>query len=268
MIDLGRHSVLGVQIHAVDYETAVARILDAARDQRPCATSALAVHGVMTGARDPMHLYRLNQLDLVVPDGQPVRWALRWLHGIRLPDRVYGPTLTLKVCEAAAAQNIPVYFYGSRAEVLVKLILNLQGRFPGLRIAGAEPSKFRTLTAEEVIQTAERIRQSGARIVFAGLGCPRQEVWAYEMRGLLGMPILAVGAAFDFHADLLPQAPSWMQRAGLEWLFRLSCEPKRLWKRYLFLNPLYVFGVLRQKILATDPGHGVVPSDPEPCRYG
>lgn len=268
MIDLGRHSVLGVKIHAVDYETAVAWILDAARDQRPCATSALAVHGVMTGARDPMHLYRLNHLDLVVPDGQPVRWALRWLHGVRLPDRVYGPTLTLKVCESAAAQNIRVYFYGSRAEVLEKLISNLQGRFPGLRIAGAEPSKFRILTAEEVTQTAERIRQSGARIVFAGLGCPRQEVWAYEMRGLLGMPILAVGAAFDFHAGLLPQAPSWMQRAGLEWLFRLSCEPKRLWKRYLFLNPLYMFGVLRQKILTSVPSQGVAPSDPEPCRYG
>ena len=245
MIERGKHAILGVNVHAVDYEAAVARILRAACEERPCAVSALASHGVMTGYLDPTHRRRLNGLDLVVPDGQPVRWALRWCHGIALPDRVYGPTLTLKVAEAAAAMNVPVYFYGSTDVILDGLIPNLKRWFPTLPIAGYEPSRFRKITPEEKQQVVERIKQSGARIVFVGLGCPRQEVWAYEYREALGMPILAVGAAFPFHAGLLPQAPPWMQRTGLEWLFRLIQEPRRLWRRTL-LYPRYLLRVLLQ----------------------
>jgi exopolysaccharide biosynthesis WecB/TagA/CpsF family protein len=248
MIDSGVHSVLGVGIHAVDYEAAVEKICDAARKGTPCATSALAVHGVMTGYQNPEHLYRLNHLDLVVPDGQPVRWALRWLHGIQLPDRVYGPNLTLKVCARAAEEKLPVYFYGSTEAVLNPLCENMQEKFPDLRIAGFEPSKFRQLNEEEMESTIHRIRTSGCKLVFVGLGCPRQEVWAYENRDRLLMPILAVGAAFDFHAGTLSQAPCWMQNAGLEWLYRLCKEPRRLYKRYLRLNPAYLWGLLCQKL--------------------
>jgi len=250
MIDRGKHPILGVNVHAVDYEAAIARILRAACERRPCAVSALASHGVMTGYLDPTHRRRLNGLDLVVPDGQPVRWALRWCHGIPLPDRVYGPMLTLKVAEATAAMNLPVYFYGSTEAILQRLISNLKRRFPSLPIAGYEPSRFRKITSAEKQQVVERIKQSGARLVFVGLGCPRQEVWAYEYREALGMPILAVGAAFPFHAGLLPQAPSWMQRTGLEWLFRLIQEPQRLWRRTL-LYPHYLFKVLMQAGPAT-----------------
>ena len=243
MINQGKHSILGVNVHAVDYEYATARIVEAARRGQPCAVSALAVHGVMTGFQDRAHRRRLNGIDLVVPDGQPVRWALRWIHGVTLRERVYGPTLVLEVLGAAARNRLPVYLYGSTSETLHRLVENLRRAFPDLLIAGAEPSKFRRIAPAEKADVVARIKGSGARIVIAGLGCPRQEVWAYEYRELLSMPILAVGAAFDFHAGTLPQAPSWMQRRGLEWLYRLSREPRRLWRRYFLLNPSFLVGV-------------------------
>ncbi len=268
MINEGVHPVLGVNVHAVDYEEAVRRIVAAAQAGQPLAVSALAVHGVMTGYLDPIHRRRLNGLDLVVPDGQPVRWALRWLHGVKLRDRVYGPNLTLETIAAAAEAHLPIYFYGSTPETLERLTANLRRRFPGLVIAGAEPSKFRRTTAEEKEEIAARIRASGAKIVLVGLGCPRQEVWAYEYREALSMPLLAVGAAFDFHAGTLAQAPRWMQDRGLEWFYRLTREPKRLWRRYLILNPHYLTAVglqaLALRIPPTLPPTGSEPAE----RYG
>jgi exopolysaccharide biosynthesis WecB/TagA/CpsF family protein len=240
MIDRGRHNVLGVEISAVDLETATDLILAAARDRRPLGVSALAVHGVMTGVLDAEQRHRLNHLDLVVPDGQPVRWALNLLHRCRLPERVYGPDLMLAVCGGAAAEGLPVFFYGSRERVLADLAAGLVRRFPELRIAGSRPSTFKPLPAGERRRIAGEIAASGAAITFVGLGCPRQEVWVYEQRPMLSMPLLAVGAAFDFHAGRLPQAPPAMQRAGLEWLYRLTREPVRLWRRYLLLNPAYL----------------------------
>lgn len=246
MIDSGRKKILGIGINAVDYETAVEKIIAAAKEKRPFAVSALAVHGVMTGATDRTHRYRLNKLDLVVPDGQPVRWALNYLYKTGLPDRVYGPTLTLKVCERAAEEGLSIYLYGSQPEVLKKFGENLCKKFPKLKIAGSEPSKFRQLTEEEQIETAERVKASGASIVLVGLGCPRQEIFAFENRNLIPMPLMAVGAAFDFHAGTLPQAPEFLQKRGLEWFYRLVQEPKRLWKRYATTNPLYIWMILLQ----------------------
>lgn len=240
MIDRGKHNLLGIFLNAIDYDAAVQRIVDAARERRGAAISALAVHGVMTGVLDPEHRYRLNRFDMLVPDGQPVRWALNLIHGTKLSDRVYGPNLTLRVCERAAEEDLPVFFYGSTQSVLDRMRGNLLKRFPKLKIAGMEPSQFRRLAAEEAVGLAGRVRESGAAIVFAGLGCPRQETWAYEFRDLLGMPILAVGAAFPFVAGELRQAPSGLQKNGLEWLFRLCMEPRRLWRRYALLNPAYV----------------------------
>lgn len=246
MIDLGKKNVLGVMIDAVDYEAAVARIIEAAKERRPYAVSALAVHGVMTGVDDDEHRYRLNHLDLVTPDGQPVRWAINLLHGTNLRDRVYGPTLTLMVCRIAAEKGLPVFFYGSRPEVLDRLTQDLRHRYPTLRIVGSEPSKFRTTTAAEKVEIAARIRDSGAQITFVGLGCPRQEIFAYEYRDDLAMPVVAVGAAFDYHAGLLAEAPGWMQRNGLQWLYRLGQDPRRLWRRYLLLNPRYTIRIVAQ----------------------
>ena len=248
MINKGKHSILGININAVDYEFAVDKITTAARNKQAFSVSALAVHGVMTGFLDRIHARRLNGLDLVVPDGQPVRWALSWLHGQKLGDRVYGPTLTLKVAESLSQEGLSIYLYGSKKETLEKFAYNLGQKYPGLKIAGMEASKFRRLTEAERLELVQRIKDSGANIVFLGLGCPRQETWAYEYRDLLNIPILAVGAAFDFHAGTLPQAPKWMQDAGLEWFFRLTQEPKRLWQRYAVLNPLYVWHIFQQYI--------------------
>ncbi len=266
MLDGGRHRLLGVDVDAVDYEAAVSRIVDAAIEGRHLGVSALAVHGVMTGHDDEEQRFRLNALDLVVPDGQPVRWALNALHGTGLRDRVYGPTLTLEVCRAAAAADLPIYLYGSQPQVLQALLANLQRLHPGLRVVGSRPSLFRVATAQEQQDIAAQIRASGAAICLVGLGCPRQEVFVYEHRDLLPMPVLAVGAAFDFHAGMLDQAPGWMQDRGLEWLYRLIKEPRRLWHRYLILNPRYVLGVARQRLgkggydaSGTEPG--------QPIRY-
>ena len=196
MHNAGKRNVIGILIDAVDYEAAVEFVVRAVREKRGAAISALAVHGLMTGVLDGDQKFRLNHFDLLAPDGQPVRWALNLLHDADLPDRVYGPNLTMKVCARAAADGIPVYFYGSTSEVLASLRQTLEKQFPGLLVAGMEPSKFRRLTPEEKVELANRIRMSGASITFVGLGCPRQEVFAFEFREVLGMPILAVGAAF------------------------------------------------------------------------
>jgi len=244
----GKRSVLGVLIDAVDYDAALDFVFTAVKERRGAAVSAIAVHGVMTGVLDPEQKFRLNHFDLLVPDGQPVRWVLNGLHRAKLANRVYGPTLTLRICELAVSQRVPLYFYGSTPSVLRGLCTSLIARFPGLKIAGAEPSRFRSLTPGERRDIIARIRSSGAGITLVGLGCPRQEMFAYELRDQLSMPVIAIGAAFPFIAGLIPQAPEWMQNHGLEWLFRLISEPRRLWKRYLFLNPLYVFLICLQSL--------------------
>jgi len=246
MIRRGKRDLLGVMVDAVDYESAVDQIVRAAKAQQGFAATALAVHGVMTGVLDAEQRFRLNELDLVVPDGQPVRWALNLLHSTHLTERVYGPALMLALCEKCAADGIPIYLYGSNESVLAKLGERLERLFPTLTIAGTQPSRFRRITPDEKTEIVNGIRGSGARLVFAGLGCPRQEVWAYEFRDALSMPVVAVGAAFDFHAGTVPQAPLALQNAGLEWMYRLIREPRRLWRRYAILNPLYVAMVAAQ----------------------
>ena len=198
MRDARKRNVLGIMMDAVDYQTALNFIFEAAREKRGAAISALAVHGLMTGAMDREQKFRLNHFDLLLPDGQPVRWALNRLHNAQLGDRVYGPKLTGKVCELAANEGVPVYFYGSTPEILAALRPNLEAKYPQLKIAGMEPSKFRRMTSEEKMELAARIRNSGAAITFVGLGCPRQEIFTFEFRDVLRMPILAVGAAFPF----------------------------------------------------------------------
>ncbi len=247
MIDQGKVDVLGIGIDALDYEAAVQRIVSAAIDGRAYGVSALAVHGVMTGVDDPQHAARLNALHLVTPDGQPVRWAMNLLHHTRLRDRVYGPKLTLLVCQAAATHGLPVYFYGSSVATLARLRDRLPIVAPGIQIAGMSPSKFGTASPDELDVIAEQIRSSGALICMVGLGCPRQEVFVYENMHRLSMPALAVGAAFDYHAGLQTEPPAWMQRWGLQWLYRLGQDPKRLWRRYIILNPRYVWRVANQR---------------------
>ena len=254
-------NVLGVGVSMTDYRRTVDAIVAAAARQRPLGVTALAVHGVMCGALDAAQRWRLNHFDIVTPDGQPVRWALNLLHGAKLSERVYGPDLMLRICASAAENGLPVYFYGSKREVLDKLTNRLQAIYPKLQVAGARPSLFRRSTDEERLPIIDSIRQSGARIVFVGLGCPRQEVWVHENVSALGMPAIAIGAAFDFHAGLLPQAPPALQKRGLEWAYRLVQEPRRLWRRYLLLNPLFIMMFLLQWSGARKfPGMGTAPA--------
>ncbi|WP_345630215.1 WecB/TagA/CpsF family glycosyltransferase [Rugosimonospora acidiphila] len=257
-MDEGKRSVLGVLVDAVDYDAAVAKVLHAARARQPLGLTALAVHGVMTGVHDPLHNARLNSMDVVVPDGQPVRWALNLLYGTRLRDWVSGPELVLRVLRRMADQGLPVYLYGTTPEILDRLVVSLSRQFPRLRIAGAEPSKFRTSLPGEELALAARIQDSGARLVLVGLGCPRQETFVYGMRQHLSLPLMAVGAAFDFHAGRLRPAPGWMQHSGLAWLWRLGQEPRRLWRRYLITNVDYLIRLLAQA------AHLRQPVPPEP----
>ncbi len=239
MICNGKKNILGILVDAVDYEAAVEQIIHAAKGHRPFAVATAPVHNLMEGVLNHEHKFRLNHFDLVTPDGQPVRWALNILHGAELADRVCGPKLTMRLLKRAEKENLGVYFYGNTPEVLSALRRNLESEFPCLRISGTAPSKFRRLSRQEQGRVAHRISESGASLVFVGLGCPRQDVWAYEYRELLSLPIVAVGGVFGILAGKVPQAPEWMQARGLEWLFRLWSEPRRLWRRYLFLNPIY-----------------------------
>ncbi|MCC9604079.1 WecB/TagA/CpsF family glycosyltransferase [Stieleria sp. JC731] len=262
MLDLGKRNVLGIGVNAIDYDAAVDKVLSAASDRHPMTVTALAVHGVMTGVTDREHLYRLNQFDLVCPDGQPVRWALNLLHQCDLPDRVYGPNLTLELCRAAAEKGVSIYLFGATEAMLERFSKKLCERFPKLEIAGMRASRFRQLSQQESDELAEEINASGAGICFVGLGCPRQEIFAFEMRDRIRMPLIAVGAAFAFHAGMLSQAPPWMQKRGLEWLYRLLCEPRRLWKRYLTTNPAFLCRLTLQKLgmLHRQTGSGTQPT--------
>ena len=247
MLNLGKKNVLGILIDAVDYEAAIAFVFQRARQKRGAMISALAVHGVMTGVLDPEHKFRLNSFDLLVPDGQPVRWVMNWIYGTEMRDRVYGPKLMRRICERAAGEGLSIYLYGSTKPVITTLTESLTRMFPEIKIAGSEPSAFRKLSQQEDAALQRRIRSTGASIIFVGLGCPRQEIFTFEFRDNLSAPVLAVGAAFPLLAAMLPQAPPWMQRVGLEWLFRLLAEPRRLWRRYLYLNPTYLVLVTLQR---------------------
>jgi exopolysaccharide biosynthesis WecB/TagA/CpsF family protein len=233
--------LFGIGVSVTTYDEAAAAILRAAAQGTPGVVSCHAVHALVTASRAPDLRDKVNTFDLVSPDGQPVRWALNLLHGARLADRVYGPELMLRLCRGAAAAGIPVYLYGGNPAVAEKLQANLLRLFPGLRLAGCEAPPFRHLTPEEDRAVVERINGSGAGLLFIGLGCPKQDLFAYEHRATIRPVQVCVGAAFDFHAGVKKMAPAWMQRSGLEWLYRLSQEPRRLWQRYLVTNALFLW---------------------------
>lgn len=239
-------NILGVCVSRVDYSTAVEEIILAAKERKNFGVTAIAVHGIMEGFLDYKFAEQLNKFHIVTPDGQPVRWAMNLLGATELRDRVCGPTLMLKICEKAAIEGLPIFLYGSREIVLKKLHKNLLERYPNLIIAGVQSDRFRQATLDEDEADINLINGSGARIVFIGRGCPRQERWIAQHIGRINSVMVAVGAAFDFHAGFLRRAPKILQEFGLEWLFRLFQEPKRLWKRYLLLNSLFIFNFCLQ----------------------
>jgi N-acetylglucosaminyldiphosphoundecaprenol N-acetyl-beta-D-mannosaminyltransferase len=232
----------------VDYESASDIIIERATDHQSYAVSALAVHGLMTSLSDESLAALIDQIDMIVPDGQPVRWALNWFYNLGMQDRVYGPTLTLYVLEKASKAKLNVYLYGSTSETLAKLSRFIDENYSGVNICGVHEDRFRESTEIEDKEDIEKINQSGAHIVLVGRGCPRQEKWVASHKGKVHAVMMAVGAAFDFHAGNVTQAPRWMQNRGLEWLYRLIKEPGRLWKRYLVTNSQFIFTFLIHSI--------------------
>jgi N-acetylglucosaminyldiphosphoundecaprenol N-acetyl-beta-D-mannosaminyltransferase len=255
-----RKNILGTLVAICTYDTVVERVLAAAREKAPLTVAAQPVHGIMTAWLDPSYGGILNAVDIVTPDGQPVRWALNGLHGAGLTDRVYGPTLMLRVCAAAAREGRSIFLYGSTAPVLERLTAALTARFPGLAVAGTLSPPFGEPNPVDEAQHVEQILASRAAIVFVGLGCPRQERWMHRHAAALQAPVLALGAAFDFHAGTKAQAPAWMQARGLEWLFRLISEPRRLAGRYILLNPMYVVLILLQRLGRSFPEYPAAPT--------
>ncbi len=239
--------VLGVPLALATYEDTLDWIDAAIAAEERGYVCVAATHTVMACREDPDLRRAVLGASFTVPDGQPLVWALAAL-GHRLPDRVYGPTLMERACARAAVTGTPIYLYGGRdQDALRRLTLALRRAYPGLRIVGGMSPPHRPLTAEEEDAVAQDITASGARVVWVGIGVPKQEKWMARMRDRLDAPVLiGVGAAFDFHAGLVPQAPAPLQRAGLEWAFRLAQEPRRLWRRYLRYNPRFVAGFARQ----------------------
>jgi N-acetylglucosaminyldiphosphoundecaprenol N-acetyl-beta-D-mannosaminyltransferase len=202
---------------------------------------------VMEGHDDPSFQRLVNNADLVTPDGMPLVWGLKLL-GAQKATRVYGPDLTLYVCEAAAKAGITVGLYGGTRESLADFVAFLERRFPRIQVVCSIAPPFRSLTPDEDARYTRQILESGAQILFVGIGCPKQERWIAAHKGTIPAVMLGVGAAFDFHSGRVAQAPKWMQRLGLEWVFRVSMEPRRLWKRYAIHNPRYVVLLARQVV--------------------
>jgi len=239
--------VLGVPLALVDYESVLDWVDASVRAQSREYICVAAVHTVMAVQEDPELKRAVLGASFTVPDGQPLVWALKAL-GHPLGDRVYGPELMDRACARAAKTGQKMYLYGGRNQgALAQLTRILRLRHPGLKIVGGYAPPFRALTSAEEDAIAHDINRSGADVVWVGIGVPKQEKWMARMRPRLGAPVLiGVGAAFDFHAGLVPQAPPTMQKYGLEWVFRCAQEPRRLWKRYARYNPLFVAGFVRQ----------------------
>lgn len=233
--------LFGVRYSLTSYEEATRIIITNAANHISFGVSALAVHGLIECYNKPALKTKVNKIDLIVPDGQPVRWALNNFFKAKLKDRVYGPKLTWHVLEAANELGLSIFLFGSTSNTLKLFSESISRSFPRITIAGIHVDRFRDATFQEDEEDIKKINDSGAHVVLVGRGCPRQEIWVSDHLGKVNAAMMAVGAAFDFHAGVLKQAPSWMQNAGLEWLFRLSVEPRRLWKRYLFTNGKFIY---------------------------
>lgn len=235
-----RANILGVGVSVINMATALEIIEGWIARRESHYVCVTGVHGVMESQRDESLRRIHNQAGLVTPDGMPLVWLSR-LRGFHQVDRVYGPDLMLALCERSVDLGYRHFFYGGAEGVPEQLAAVLQGRFPGLRVVGTYSPPFRPLTPEEDREMVRMINGANPDIVWVGLSTPKQERWMAEHVGRLTAPVLiGVGAAFDFHTGRKPQAPRWMQRAGLEWLFRLLTEPRRLWRRYLINNPLFI----------------------------
>jgi len=241
--------ILGMRVDVTSYVDAVRRVAAWTRDGETRYVCVATAHMAIEAHDSPEFRRVVNQADLVTPDGMPLVWGLRLL-GARGATRVYGPDLMLHILETAAAERLPIGLYGGRPSVVARLAGEIARRYPGLTVAFCESPPYRQVTPDEDRTCVERIEQSGARVLFVGLGCPKQERWMGAHAGRVRTVMIGVGAAFDFLAGARSQAPGWMQRAGLEWFYRLCSEPRRLWRRYLVHGPRFVV-LLAVQLLGT-----------------
>lgn len=242
-----RVNVLGVEVSTVNLASAVDEISRWADEREQHYVCVTGVHGVMESQRSKELRLIHNRSGMTTPDGMPMVWA-GWYAGASGMDRVYGPDLMLRLCETAAKRGWRSYFYGGNEGVAELLADRLSDRYPSLAVAGTYSPPFRPLTPAEDDEVVARINSAGADIVWVGLSTPKQERWmAAHIDRLDAFATIGVGAAFDFHAGLVRQAPRAVQRLGLEWLFRLSQEPRRLWRRYLVNNPQFVWQIVRSR---------------------
>lgn len=242
--------VLDVPLAVTDYAGAVTQARQwAVAPARAYAIAAANTHVVTLARRDTAFASALGRFDLVLPDGMPLVWMMNRHLGTPLRDRVYGPTFMLRCLEAAQGPDFAHFLLGGSEELLAALRESLMARFPALRLAGSYAPPFGAWPPEEDERIVARIRESGANLVWIGLGCPKQELWLARCLPRLPAGVYsAVGAAFAFHAGLVSQAPAWVQRAGMEWLFRLLAEPRRLWRRYLVFNTLFLWHLARETL--------------------
>lgn len=245
---LGAH-LLGSHIDALDWNSAQTQILDWAHVRESRYVCVCNVHSLMTARREADFADVLSQADLATPDGMPLVWCLR-RRGFPQQVRIDGPTLMMRLCESAAERGISVFLFGGAADMLTALQRRLLAQVPNLQVAGSLSPPFRPLSTDEQQRINAQINDSGAGIIFVALGCPKQETWMRAHRGVLRGVMIGVGAAFDFHAGTIRRAPHWMRRNGLEWLHRLMHEPRRLWRRYLVTNSLFIFHLAGERVAA------------------
>ena len=246
---ISRH-ILGTRIDWTSYKDSTERIIKLVQNVGYGYVCVANVHVVMEAYHNPAFKQLINSADIATPDGMPLVWGLKML-GIKNAERVYGTKLTFHICEEAQKRDLPIGFFGGAKDVLELMIGNLKAKLPTLNVAYRFSPPFRNITKEEDEETIRKINNSGVKILFVGLGCPKQEIWMSEHKDKFAAVMIGVGAAFDFIAGTKPRAPTWMQNIGLEWFFRMMHEPQRLWKRYLLFNPqfIYLFGkqVLKEK---------------------
>ena len=243
-----RVNVLGVGIDALNMATAVERITRAATEGPGGYVCVTGVHGVMEAQRDSRLRQILNASLATTPDGMPMVWLGR-MAGYRSMTRVYGPDLMLELCSASVARGLTHFLYGGTADVTAELSHRLRERFPGIRIVGSYAPPFRALSDDEERRLVTLLHDLRPDYLWVGLSTPKQERFMAQYQGRLPARVmLGVGAAFDMHSGRTKQAPRWMQRNGLEWLFRMLHEPRRLFKRYARNNPAFVLRVLEQKL--------------------
>jgi len=240
----GTFRVLGLPVDAIQIPETIDRMRGWIRGRERCRyVTVTGMHGVSEARRDPSLMRIFREADLVVPDGMPLCWLGR-LRGHPLGRRVYGPELMMEFCAATSGAGYRHFFYGGAPGVAEDLARTIERRFPGLIVAGTHTPPFRPLTHEEAAEVREKINATRADLVWVGLSTPTQERWMADNRaGLAAAVLIGVGAAFDFNTGRVPQAPRWMRENGLEWLYRLCREPRRLWRRYLLRGPEFVWNV-------------------------